>query len=304
MQVNYYEPNYLKLLISGELKERVKKAKKHLTKCNLCPHNCGVDRKKELGFCRATDKVVISSYGQHMGEEAPLVGKYGSGTIFFGYCNMRCVFCQNCELSFGGEGKLVSNEKLAEIMLILQNHNKCHNINFVTPTHFVANILEAVLLAAENGLTLPLVYNCGGYEKIETLALLEDVIDIYMPDFKYNLAERGQKYSKVKNYPEMVKKALKEMDHQVGGLKTNEQGIAYRGLIIRHLMMPGGLYDTKEVLKFIKEELSPDCMVNLMDQYYPTHKASKYEEISKRLSSKEYKQAVEYANNLGLRLAR
>ncbi|WP_066635213.1 4Fe-4S cluster-binding domain-containing protein [Desulfolucanica intricata] len=301
MQINY-EPNYRKLLASGKLQERVKKALKQLTECNLCPHNCGVNRKEELGFCRATDKVVISNYGPHMGEEAPLVGKYGSGTIFFGYCNMRCVFCQNCELSFGGEGELISNKKLAEIMLKLQDYYKCHNINFVTPTHFVANILEAVLLAAEKGLTLPLVYNCGGYEKLETLTLLENVIDIYMPDFKYNLAERGQKYSKIKNYPEIVKMALKEMDRQVGGLKINEQGIAYKGLIIRHLMMPGGLADTKEVLKFIKEELSSDCLVNLMDQYYPTHQAFNYKEISKRLNTKEFEEALEYANKLGLRI--
>ncbi|MBF7083235.1 4Fe-4S cluster-binding domain-containing protein [Desulfallas sp. Bu1-1] len=297
------EPGYRKILASGILKDKVEKAQKHLTNCNLCPHNCSINRKERVGFCRAADKVVLSSYGPHMGEEPPLVGRNGSGTIFFGYCNMRCVFCQNCELSFGGEGELISNEELAEIMLELQNFYKCHNINFVTPTHFVPNILEAVLLAADRGLMLPLVYNCGGYEKIETLFLLEDVIDIYMPDFKYHLAERGQKYSGVKNYPEMVKKALKEMDRQVGGLKTDERGIAYRGLIIRHLMMPGGLEDTKQILKFIKDELSPDCMVNLMDQYYPAHRAYKYEEIARRLSDNEYKKALEYAKTLGLNLA-
>lgn len=299
-----YKPSYRKLLDLGELQERVKEAKKHLTECNLCPHECGVDRKKKLGFCRAHDKAVVSSYGPHFGEEAPLVGRHGSGTIFFGYCNMRCVFCQNCELSFGGEGEPVSNERLAEMMLALQNRYHCHNINFVTPTHFVPNILEALLLAAGKGLELPLVYNCGGYERMETLALLDGVIDIYMPDFKYHMAERGQKYSKVRNYPQMVKTALQEMDHQVGGLKTDEDGIAYRGLIIRHLMMPGGLEDTKEVLLFIKENLSPDCLVNLMDQYYPAHQAYEYEEIAKRLSRKEYMEALRFARELGLRLAR
>lgn len=297
------EPVYRQILAGGRLREKVEQARQHLTACNLCPHNCGVNRREKTGFCRATDRVVLASYGPHMGEERPLVGKHGSGTIFFGYCNMRCVFCQNCELSFGGEGEIVSNEVLAEIMLELQNYYRCHNINLVTPTHFVPNILEAVLLAAEKGLRLPLVYNCGGYEKTETLLLLEDVIDIYMPDFKYHLAERGQKYSGVKNYPAMVKKALQEMDRQVGGLKTDEHGIAYRGLIIRHLVMPGGLEDTREILRFIKEKLSPDCLVNLMDQYYPAHRAYEYEEIARRPSPGEFRQALAYARELGLNLA-
>ncbi|KJS88149.1 MAG: radical SAM protein [Peptococcaceae bacterium BICA1-8] len=299
MEVSY-EPNYLKLK-NILLKEKVIKAKKHLTECNLCPHMCGINRQKVLGVCRATDRVVVSSFGPHFGEEAPLVGKNGSGTIFFGYCNMQCVFCQNCELSFGGEGEVITNEDLAQVMLKLQKY-RCHNINFVTPTHFVPNILEALLIAVEKGLRLPLVYNCGGYEKIETLYLLEGVIDIYMPDFKYHLAELGQKYSKVKDYPDKVKKALKEMDRQVGGLKLDEKGIAYRGLLIRHLMMPGGLEDTKGVLTFIKKELSPDCLVNLMDQYSPSHQAYKYEEISRRLSTNEYKDGLLFAKALGLRL--
>ncbi|MDK2934305.1 MAG: putative pyruvate formate lyase activating enzyme [Clostridiales bacterium] len=272
-------------------------------KCNLCPHECGINRKEKLGFCRASDKVLVASYGPHFGEETPLVGRNGSGTIFFGYCNMRCVFCQNCELSFGGEGEIIPNEDLAQIMLTLQNHYRCHNINFVTPTHFVPNILEALSIAAEKGLHLPLVYNCGGYEKLETLILLDGIIDIYMPDFKYHLAERGEKYSKVKHYPQKVKSALKEMDRQVGGLKTDKNGIAYRGLLIRHLMMPGGLEDTKKILKFIKEALSPDCLVNLMQQYYPAHQAFKYEELAKRLEPQEYKEAFIFAEELGLRLA-
>ena len=298
-----FQPSYTHLGSNG-LNEKVKEAKKHFTECNLCPHECGVNRKKAVGFCRAADKVIVSSYGPHFGEESPLVGENGSGTIFFGYCNMRCVFCQNCELSFGGEGEIISNKELADIMLTLQNHYHCHNINLVTPTHFVPNILEALSLAAKEGLSLPLVYNCGGYERLETLGLLDGIIDIYMPDFKYNFAERGENYSKVKDYPQKVKKALKEMDRQVGGLKTDKRGIAYRGVIIRHLMMPGGVDDTKGVLKFIKEELSPDCLVNLMDQYYPAHKAFEYEEISKRLTSEEYKEALLFAKELGLRLAK
>lgn len=298
------EPGYVKFLKNHQLEQRVLRAKEHLLKCNLCPHQCGVNRLEKLGFCQAPDKAVIASYGPHYGEEPPLVGHNGSGTIFFGYCNMRCVFCQNCKLSFGGEGQIITNETLAEIMLLLQNHYHCHNINLVTPTHFVPNILDAVFMAAQKGLSLPLVYNCGGYENLETLALLDGVVDIYMPDFKYHLAERGSRYSKVKDYPEKVKLALKEMDHQVGGLKVNKDGIAYRGLIIRHLMMPGGLEDSKEVLKYIKQELSPDCVVNLMDQYYPAHQASRYFEISQRLSKQEYKEALAFAQRLGLNLVR
>jgi len=297
------DPNYLNLLKNGKLHNIVKEAKRHLTECNLCPHDCNINRKEKPGFCGASDKVVVSSYGPHFGEEAVLVGKRGSGTIFFGYCNMRCVFCQNWELSFGGEGKAISNEELADIMLLIQNHYNCHNINLVTPTHFVPNILEALYIAANKGLKLPLVYNCGGYEKIRTLKMLDGVIDIYMPDFKYNMTICGQKYSKVKDYPEIVKSVLKEMDRQVGGLKTDENGIAYRGLIIRHLVMPGGLEDTKEILTFIKKELSSGCLVNLMDQYYPAHKAYDYEEISRPLSMKEYKKAYLFAKSLGLRLA-
>ncbi|SFG38330.1 putative pyruvate formate lyase activating enzyme [Desulfotomaculum arcticum] len=303
MQPNYL-PRYRNILSNKILQNKVEQARKHLTNCNLCPHNCGVNRQEKIGFCRATDKVVLSSYGPHMGEEPPLVGRHGSGTIFFGYCNMRCVFCQNCELSFGGEGELITNEQLADIMLELQNFYKCHNINLVTPTHFVPNILEALLLAAEKGLILPLVYNCGGYEKIETLQLLDDVIAIYMPDFKYHQAERGKKYSGIKDYPAIVKKSLKEMDRQVGGLKTDNQGVAYQGLIVRHLAMPGGLDDTKVILKFIKDELSPDCLVNLMGQYFPAHQAYKYEELAQRLSPGEYQKALDYAKTLGLNLIR
>jgi putative pyruvate formate lyase activating enzyme len=300
---NSFDPGYISLLLNGNLAERVKLAKNHLTECNLCPHECGINRKEKVGFCRATDKVILSSYGPHFGEETPLVGENGSGTIFFGYCNMRCVFCQNCELSFGGEGRIIENRKLADIMLVLQERYRCHNINLVTPTHFVPNILEALFIAAKEGLKLPLVYNCGGYERIETLELLEGVIDIYMPDFKYSIVEWGQRYSEVKDYPQRAKAALKEMDRQVGGLKTDSRGIAYRGLLIRHLMIPGGLENTKEILRFIKKELSPDCLVNLMDQYYPAHRAFEYEELSRRLSPREYREAYKYAAELGLRLA-
>jgi putative pyruvate formate lyase activating enzyme len=298
-----FRPSYIKLLQDGTLLERVNEIEKHLTRCYLCPHECGVDRTKGVGVCRGADKAIVSSYGPHFGEESVLVGSRGSGTIFFGYCNMKCVYCQNFELSFHGEGHPISNERLADIMLQLQGHYKCHNINLVTPTHFVPNILEAIYIAAREGLELPIVYNCGGYESIEILKILDGIIDIYMPDFKYNVLERGKLYSKIANYPEKAKLALKEMDRQVNGLKVDRKGIAYRGLLIRHLVLPGGLEDTKKVLKFIKEELSPNCLVNLMNQYRPCHKAFEYKEIAKGLSFMEYKQAYDYAKELGLRLA-
>lgn len=298
-----FKPSYIKLLQGGAFLEKVKEIEKYITRCYLCPHECGVNRTKEVGICGGTDKAIVSSYGPHFGEEDVLVGYNGSGTIFFGYCNMKCVYCQNFELSFYGEGNLVSDAKLANIMLQLQNHYKCHNINLVTPTHFVSNILKSIYIAAQEGLKLPIVYNCGGYESIEILKILDGIIDIYMPDFKYNSPERAKKYSKVENYPEKAKLALKEMDRQVNGLKVDERGIACRGLLIRHLVLPGGLEDTKKVLKFIKEELSPGCLVNLMNQYYPSHKAFEYEEIAKGLSFMEYQQAYDYAKELGLRLA-
>ncbi|NMA67167.1 MAG: radical SAM protein [Clostridiaceae bacterium] len=297
-----FEPSYINLLQNDTLLDKVNQAKEHYRYCNLCPHECGVDRTKNRGFCQAADKVIVSSFGPHFGEESVLVGKNGSGTIFFGYCNMRCVFCQNFELSFGGVGTAISNEELSEIMLSIQNYYECHNINLVSPTHFVPNIIEAVYLASQKGLYLPLVYNCGGYEKIETLKLLDQVIDIYMPDFKYSSAERGKKYSQVADYPNKVKLALKEMDSQVGGLRVDEKGLAYRGLLIRHLVLPGGLEDTKAVLRFINEELSPDCLVNLMSQYYPSNRAFEYPEIAKRLSVSEYREAENLAQKLGLRL--
>lgn len=296
------ESSYLKTLEKGKLLEKVEEAKRHITNCELCPHKCGVNRIEEVGICKANDRAIVSSYGAHLGEERVLVGQRGSGTIFFGYCNLSCVYCQNYEISVYGEGDIVSNERLAQMMLTLQNDYGCHNINLVTPTHFVPNILEAVYLAAKSGLKVPIVYNCGGYESVETLKLLEGVIDIYMPDFKYSSAEFGGRYSKVKDYPKRAKESLKEMDRQVGGLKVDSKNIAYRGLLIRHLMLPGGLEDTKGVLEFIKMELSPDVLVNLMSQYYPSHKAFEYKEIAKRLDLIEYKEAYNYGKELGLRL--
>lgn len=297
-----FTPKYIKLFQDGKLLKRVEEAKKHITECYLCSHHCRVDRTKKVGVCQATDKAIVSSYGPHFGEENVLVGDRGSGTIFFGYCNMRCIFCQNYELSFEGKGKITTNEELAKIMLLLQDYYRCHNINLVSPTHFIPNIIESLYMAVEKGLRLPIVYNSGGYERVETLRILDGIVDIYMPDFKYFSSELAKKYSKVADYPDRVKLALKEMDRQVGGLKVDHRGIAYRGLLIRHLMLPGGLEDTKKILEFIKHELSPDCLVNLMEQYYPTHEAYKFEEINRRLDIKEHQQAYAFAQKLGLRL--
>lgn len=299
-----WQPAYYQSLKEGLLDEKIQAGEEHMTACYLCPHQCGLDRREGQGICQAPDQAIVASHGPHFGEEAPLVGRNGSGTIFFGHCNLKCVFCQNHDLSFQGRGVSMTSEELAEVMLNLQNRYRCHNINLVTPTHFVPSIIKGVALAAEQGLQLPLVYNCGGYESLDTLALLDGIVDIYMPDFKYSDPDRGLKYSQVQDYPQKAMAALKEMDRQVGGLVTDARGIARRGLLIRHLMLPGGLEDTIQVLNFIKEELSPHCLVNLMDQYYPAHQAHLHPELRKRLSRQEFQTAYSHAKKLGLRLAR
>jgi putative pyruvate formate lyase activating enzyme len=287
-----------------ELWERVRRAQKHLESCRLCPRECAVDRRQSRGFCRAGASAVVSSFGPHFGEERVLVGTGGSGTIFFAHCNLRCVFCQNYQLSQGDEGTSVTAEQLAVLMLTIQDRYRCPNINLVTPTHFVPQILEAVALAVERGLRIPLVYNCGGYESVEVLRLLAGVVDTYMPDLKYSSGELSRSYSQAPDYFEKAALALREMDRQVGGLKVGEDGTAKRGLLIRHLVLPGALEDTKRVLEFIQGELPPDCLVNLMDQYYPSYRAFEYPELSRRVSRREFREAWEYAESLGLRLAR
>ena len=298
-----HQPGYL-LLDRKELKKRVEVANRHLTECRLCPRECGTGRASGKGFCQAGAELKVSSFGPHFGEESELVGRRGSGTIFFAHCNLRCVYCQNYELSFGGEGSVCTSEQLAAMMLIIQDQYGCTNINLVTPTHYVPQILEAVYLATGKGLRLPIVYNCGGYESVETLKLLEGIVDIYMPDLKYSSEKWGRDYSQAADYFANVRLALLEMDRQVGGLKLDDQGLAYRGLLVRHLVLPGGLEETKGVLDFIKEELTPDTLVNLMDQYYPSNRAFAYPELSRRLTEKEFSEALSYAKELGLRLAR
>lgn len=295
-----HPPSYLKLLKTGALSGRVRAAIKQLDSCDLCPHLCHVGRNAgKFGFCRAGSKAVISDFGPHFGEEKPLVGRYGSGTIFFAYCNLRCIFCQNFDISHKGNGREVTAEELAEIMLDLQSMG-CHNINLVSPTHFVPQILAALERAADQGLTLPLVYNTGGYESLDTLRLLEDIVDIYMPDMKYARPEAGEKYSGVQNYPDIVKQAVQEMYRQVGNLKTDGYGIAYRGLLVRHLVLPGDLAGTAGIMRFLAENISPEAVVNIMEQYYPAYRAKEFPELSRRITGEEYRLALAAAREAGI----
>ncbi len=268
--------------------------------CTICPRLCRVDRTQgQRGFCRTLDVPFVSSWGPHFGEERPLVGRHGSGTIFFGQCNLRCLYCQNWSISQLGEGAQMSTRRLAELMLELQGLG-CHNINLVTPTHQVPMILQALVEASREGLRLPIVYNTGGYESIETLRLLEGIVDIYMPDFKYWDPQVAKELSKAEDYPQVAREALKEMHRQVGDLVIKE-GVAVRGLLVRHLVLPGGLAGTPEVMRFIAQELSPNTYVNVMAQYYPCYKAFEHPPLDRRLSPQEYKDAVEAALRAGLK---
>lgn len=294
------KPVYLKLS-EEEFNQKIEKAFEILKNCTLCPRSCKVDRTSgQKGSCRVLDKPYVSSWGPHFGEETPLVGRYGSGTIFFGFCNLACVYCQNWTISHLGEGEEVSYDELAAIMIFLQNSG-CHNINLVTPTHQVPQIIKSIYIAREQGLRIPIVYNCGGYEAIETLQILDGIIDIYMPDFKYADKSLAEKYSKVRNYPEAAKKALKEMHRQVGDLIVNEEGVAVRGLLVRHLVLPNNIAGTEEVVKFIAQEISKNTYINIMDQYRPCWQADQYPELSRKITQKEFEEAVNAALKYGLK---
>lgn len=285
---------YLKLSDS-EFKKKIEQAFDIIKNCTLCPRDCKVDRTAgSKGACKVGDKPYVSSWGPHFGEEAPLVGRYGSGTIFFGYCNLSCVYCQNWTISHLGEGEEISYDELAGIMIFLQNSG-CHNINLVSPTHQVPQIIKSLYTAHKNGLRIPIVYNSGGYDALETLKILDGIIDIYMPDFKYADEKIAEKYSKIKNYPEMAKKALKEMHRQVGDLIINEYGIALRGLLVRHLVLPNNLAGTEEVLSFIASEISKNTYINIMDQYRPCWHADEYPELKRRITKKEFEDAINLA---------
>jgi len=291
---------YQELYSNGELAVRIERAREILENCELCPRYCYVNRLAgERGNCSTVARAIVSSYGPHFGEEAPLVGNQGSGTIFFTNCNLKCVFCQNYHISQLGEGREVTGEELARIMFSLQERG-CHNINLVTPTHVVPQILEALELAVAWGLSIPLVYNCGGYESVETLKLLEGVVDIYMPDMKYSDNETARQYSGIENYPSMNRAAVKEMHRQVGDLQIDGQGVATRGLLVRHLVLPHGLAGTADVVRFLAEEVSSNTYLNIMAQYRPYHKAFQFPSITRPLTREEFLEAVSLAQQQGL----
>jgi len=252
-----------------------------------------------LGHCKTGKDAIVSSYGAHFGEEKELVGTNGSGTIFFSYCNLNCVFCQNYEISQYGQGSIADVKELVDIMLKLQEMG-CHNINLVSPTHIVPQFLQALNIAKDKGLNIPIVYNSGGYDSVETLKLLDGVIDIYMPDAKYGSDEKGEKYSGIKDYWTINIIALKEMHRQVGDLRTNRDGIAERGLLIRYLVLPNQIAGSFDVLKFIAEEISKNTYINIMDQYHPCYRANEFKELSRRITEKEYQEVVDYARKIGL----
>jgi putative pyruvate formate lyase activating enzyme len=297
------EPAYLGLLRSGELQRRVAEAYARLEACDICARECGVNRRlgSEGAACHTGERALVSSYGPHFGEEEPLVGRGGSGTIFFSWCNLRCQYCQNYEISQVGMGEEVEPEDLARMMLSLQEQG-CHNINFVSPSHVVPQILAGLLLAAEAGLRLPLVYNTGGYDSLKTLALLDGIVDIYMPDAKYADAEAGQRYSQVRGYPAVNQAALREMHRQVGDLTMDEQGVAQRGLLVRHLVLPDGLAGTAEVVRFLRDEISPQTYINVMAQYRPCYRAHSLPPLDRRITNQEYGAALKLAEDAGLRL--
>jgi len=292
-------PGYCLLPVT-ELKDRATEALSRLACCDICPRCCGVDRlSDQRGFCQTGRLAGVASYTPHFGEEDCLVGRAGSGTIFFSGCNLSCFFCQNYDISQQGAGREVSAEELSRMMLALQDCD-CHNINFVTPTHVVPQILEALVLAREDGLDLPLVYNSGGYESEETLRLLEGVIDIYMPDAKYGQYKPALKYSGAPDYVERMKSALKEMHRQVGDLVLDDEGIARRGLLVRHLVLPEDAAGTAEVVRFISQEISKNTYLNVMAQYHPAYQACRFPELCRTISAREYAQAIALAAEAGL----
>jgi putative pyruvate formate lyase activating enzyme len=299
-QANRFEAGYLKLHREGELSRRIETLSQKLQDCDVCPHQCKINRLQEqTGKCKTGEKAQVSSFGPHFGEESPLVGRYGSGTIFFTNCNLSCVFCQNYDISHLGEGYEVKEGKIAELMVSLQNMG-CHNINFVTPTHVVPQIVKALPAAIDHGLYIPLVYNTGGYDSVETLKLLDGIFDIYMPDLKYSDDKIAQRYCNAQDYCRVVKDAIREMHRQVGDLVTDERGIALRGVLVRHLILPEDLAGTKEAMRFIAEEISTNTYVNLMDQYRPCYKANEYPPLDRRITAREFEQAVRTARDFGI----
>lgn len=282
------------------IRERISKLREKLAPCTLCPRNCRVNRLKgEKGYCRTGLEVSVASCNLHFGEEPPISGERGSGTIFFSNCNLSCVFCQNYPISQMGHGNTVTIEGLAAMMLDLQKRG-AHNINFVTPSHVAYQAAEAVVRARGKGLEVPIAWNCGGYEDEDTLRLLEGIIDIYMPDAKYSDGGNAKKYSDAANYPEINRKALKEMHRQAGTLRTDKDGIAEKGLLVRHLVLPENIAGSRETLEFIAREISKDTFISLMAQYHPAHCADRYPALPRRLTREEYDEVLGVMERLGL----
>ena len=291
-------PSYLNLS-EDEWLTRINKAFEMLSDCRVCPHRCGVNRlKDEKGYCKTGRYAIVADYFPHRGEEKPIRGKRGSGTVFFSYCNMRCVYCQNYTISHLGEGEELRPEELAEVFLKLQRLG-CHNINLVSPSHVVPQILQALYIAVKDGLRIPIVYNTSSYDSLESLKLLDGIVDIYLADFKYGDNLAGKKYSKVKGYHKVALQAIREMYRQVGDLQVDQEGIAIRGLLVRHLVLPQDIAKTKTVMDELRS-ISPRMAVNVMDQYMPYYQAYKYPELSRRISREEYIRALEHAKNLTL----
>jgi putative pyruvate formate lyase activating enzyme len=295
-----FEAAYIKSFEKGLLQKKIQAAYKILNSCALCPRQCRVNRMSgETGICKTAKQAWVSSYNPHFGEEAPLVGTHGSGTIFFTHCNLMCLFCQNFDISHEGYGQEVSDKQLAAMMVALQQQG-CHNINFVTPSHVVPQILSALEIAIQQGLSVPLVYNSGGYDLPATLSLLEGVFDIYMPDFKFWDAQVAETACQAKDYPQIARRALREMHRQVGDLKIDENGIAQKGLLIRHLVLPGGLAGTREIMRFIAREISTNSYVNIMSQYRPCGRAAEIKGFSSLLSKVDFQTALREAAAEGI----
>jgi putative pyruvate formate lyase activating enzyme len=295
-------PGYLDLLGSGVLKERVRLAGQHLEQCDLCARYCRVNRLKttEGAICQTGEQALVYSFGAHYGEEQPISGWMGSGAIFFGRCNLHCVYCQNWEISQTGAGRSATPDQIALIMLALQKRG-CHNINLVSPSHVVAQIVSAIFIAAQHGLHIPLVYNTGGYDSLEALQLLDGIIDIYMPDMKYGSSTASRRLSGVSDYPDINRAAVREMHRQVGDLVLDSHGLAVRGLLVRHLVLPGDVAGSNEVLDFIAKDISPLTYVNLMDQYYPWYRAEDFAPLDRSILRGEYRRVLDMADRHGLR---
>ena len=296
-----FEPAYVRLLAAGELRARADEARRHLEACDLCPNRCGVNRLSVTvgATCRTYERARVHAAFAHHGEEDVLRGHAGSGTIFFSFCNLHCVYCQNWEISWKGEGDLVSEDELAGLMLDLQRQG-CHNVNLVSPSHVVAQVLGAIAIAAERGLRLPIVWNSGGYDSPEALRLLDGVVDIYMPDLKYADSEVARRYSHVAGYAEGSRAAVKEMHRQVGELLTDDRGLARRWLLVRQQGLPTGLAGTDDVMRFLAEEISPRTWVNLMGQYRPCYRAGDIAALARRPDTTELRLALEAAHRHGM----